>query len=231
MQRTALSPRLLLLQRAARAHMGSGAVAHGLSCSGTWTLPASGIEHVSPVLAGGFLITRLLGKSLLLFFFLIFLNIQLIYLFGCARFYFLHVESISLTRDQTQALCVGSIGPVGRSLHLSKTLFTPWGGGEDSPDKPHKVPAGAWTVSTPPPHQCRWGTNLPSASRCPRGEAGVSPCSREHRTEFWSIGFKLLKISLVLQEHRCAKVPQEVTQEGTFGNERPPPGACLEHTH
>ena len=109
LQRTALSPWLLLLQRTARAHTGSVAVAHGLSCCSTWNLPGSGIEQVSPVLAGRFLITRILGKSILLFFFLIFLNIQLIYLFGCARSYFLHVESISLTRDRTQALCVGSI--------------------------------------------------------------------------------------------------------------------------
>ena len=44
-------------------------------------------------------------------------------------------------------------------------------------------------------------------------EAEVSPCSREHAAEFWGIRFQSSKISLALHEHRCVKVPQEVTQQ------------------
>ena len=50
--------------------------------------------------------------------------------------------------------------------------------------------------------------------------------------EFWSIGFQSFKISLLLHEHRCTKVPQEVTQQtGHVEMNARPPRACLEHAH
>jgi hypothetical protein len=41
---------------------GSIIVVHGLSCSGMWDLSGSGIETVSPALAGGFFTTEPPGK-------------------------------------------------------------------------------------------------------------------------------------------------------------------------
>ena len=44
-------------------HASSVVVAHGLSCSGMWNRPRSGIEPLTPALAGGFLSSASPGKS------------------------------------------------------------------------------------------------------------------------------------------------------------------------
>ena len=60
---------------------------HGLSCSATcglWDLPGSGLEPVSPALAGGFLTTVPPGKPYLLYFYF-YLFLPALGLCCCAR--------------------------------------------------------------------------------------------------------------------------------------------------
>ena len=52
---------LLSLPSTGSRYAGSVVVAHGLT--GTWTLPRTGIEPVSPALAGGFFSTEPPGRS------------------------------------------------------------------------------------------------------------------------------------------------------------------------